>query len=156
MTAWALGSPCFDFSFDTLWFKCPKGKKSRRGHGTCATPSRVVDTQEAEDKGRGSRLVCATCGHPIARESHRMEMSGSHTHGFTNPHGLYFEIGCFSQAPGCRFDAHASDEFTWFPGYSWRIAVCGGCTTHMGWRFESRAHGFVGLLLAAITIEKDS
>ena len=30
-----------------------------------------------------------------------------------------------------------TDEFTWFKGYRWRIAVCGRCQVHLGWRFRS-------------------
>ena len=32
---------------------------------------------------------------------------------------------------------HASKEDSWFPGYSWRIASCGECASHLGWLFTS-------------------
>jgi hypothetical protein len=42
-------------------------------------------------------------------------------------------------------------EFTWFPGYGWRLALCAKCNTHLGWEFRGRdEHGFLGLILSAL------
>lgn len=30
-----------------------------------------------------------------------------------------------------------TDEFTWFSGFRWRIALCGRCQVHLGWRFTA-------------------
>ena len=140
-----------------LWMKCPPGKGKGRQKKGCSflRPKRQGQTESSLGGQEGARLVCAACRHVIADASLRVEMAGTHIHGFTNPHGLYFEIGCFSKAPGCTFDGHASDEFSWFPGYRWRVAACGGCGGHMGWLFESKLHRFVGLILAALEVEED-
>jgi hypothetical protein len=31
-----------------------------------------------------------------------------------------------------------TDEYSWFPGYSWTIATCKGCSEHLGWVFYER------------------
>jgi hypothetical protein len=40
----------------------------------------------------------------------------------------------------------ASAEFSWFSGYRWRVALCGRCLGHLGWRFE-QGDSFYGLIL---------
>lgn len=32
---------------------------------------------------------------------------------------------------------HASTRYSWFPGYSWRIAYCNICSRHKGWKFTA-------------------
>lgn len=32
---------------------------------------------------------------------------------------------------------HASTQYSWFPGYSWRIAYCNICSRHKGWKFTA-------------------
>lgn len=68
---------------------------------------------------------------------------------FFNPHGLMFEVGCFRQAPGCAVIGGSSEEFTWFAGHRWQVAICARCGLHMGWLFRDIAQGsaFWGLLL---------
>ena len=96
-------------------------------------------------------ILCRNCRHPVTHPQERIAMAGSHRHSFANPAGLVFEIGCFRQAPGCRQAGPASPEFTWFPGYHWRIALCRGCQVQLGWRFESPVDGgFSGLILARL------
>ena len=134
---------------------CPK----KRGHG----PGRAggsrkqmgLAAKSVDRTGGGAHIVCAICGCSIAREDDRMEVQGSHTHGFANPHGIYYDIGCFVSAPGCAFSSDASGEFTWFAGHRWRLGSCRGCGTHLGWLFESRSGKFVGLILAALRVERD-
>ncbi|MGB5984318.1 MAG: cereblon family protein, partial [Desulfobacterales bacterium] len=92
----------------------------------------------------------------------RSAQSGAHRHTFANPHGRVFEIGCFRDAPGCRVQGPALTEFSWFSGYAWRIALCGGCLSHLGWRFQGAPSGipgpgFFGLILNhLIEIESNS
>ena len=144
-----------DFSFPVEAKDCPK----KRGDcpGKANTPDREAGTatEAGDDTGGGDILVCTTCRFPITRESERMEVNGSHTHGFANPHGLYYDIGCFAAALGCAFSQDSSSEFAWFVGHRWRLAVCRGCGTHMGWLFESKSGSFSGLILAALTLEQE-
>jgi hypothetical protein len=30
-------------------------------------------------------------------------------------------------------------EFSWFSGTLWRLVLCGGCYTHLGWEFTGAA-----------------
>lgn len=94
-----------------------------------------------------SPLRCTFCLEPVAYAKDRISVEGSHIHVFTNPSGIVFEIGCFALAPGCRTVGQASDEFTWFPGCTWQIAVCGKCTGHLGWCFASESARFWALIL---------
>lgn len=77
-------------------------------------------------------------------------MAGAHEHTFVNPAGYAFHIGCFGAAPGC---AHAGDEdptFSWFPGWTWQLALCARCGAHLGWTYRNAAQRFWGLILAAL------
>ena len=31
-----------------------------------------------------------------------------------------------------------TDEYSWFPGYSWTVGTCGNCGQHMGWVFYDK------------------
>jgi hypothetical protein len=105
-------------------------------------------SREAELPDDGEAICCRACGRVITRSVARTEINGSHQHTFANPHGIVFQIGCFREAWGCALAGPATDEFTWFKGYHWKIAVCGGCLTHLGWRFASAGGSlFFGLVL---------
>ncbi|VVS91217.1 cereblon family protein [Desulfoluna spongiiphila] len=134
---------------------CPIKKGGCTGKSGAPARKKGLATEAVDHSGGGVVIVCATCGFPITRDNDRMEVGGSHTHGFANPHGLYYEIGCFAAAPGCAFSSDSSAEFSWFAGYRWRLAGCRGCGTHMGWLFESKTGSFVGLILAALTREEE-
>lgn len=65
-----------------------------------------------------------------------------------NPAGLLFHIGCFDSAIGCRLIGPASLEYAWFPGFAWRLALCGQCGVQLGWHFRNEElAGFYGLIL---------
>jgi len=96
---------------------------------------------------RAPRLLCARCRHPITDNDQRIDVNGSHAHTYTNPNGITFNIGCFRDAPGCAAIGAATTEYTWFPGYAWRIAECAKCGAHLGWQFTSPADGFFGLIV---------
>ena len=94
-------------------------------------------------------IYCGSCSHVITQVSMKIEMQGSHEHDFTNPHGYAFHVGCFSQALGCDLSGGPQAADSWFMGYVWRIATCGGCQNHLGWYFSSTTgeHHFYGLIL---------
>jgi hypothetical protein len=97
-------------------------------------------------------VMCAGCGHQITRTGEKTRIGGEFSHRFTNPHGFMFLIGCFSSAPGCGITGYPTEEFSWFPGYAWRFAFCGGCGTHLGWEFfKGGSRSFFGLILDRLT-----
>lgn len=118
------------------------------GHARETPETSLADTDER-------RLLCAACRHVITRPSERAEVQGGHRHTFANPHGLFFEIGCFRNAPGCANVGPLTTEFTWFRGYAWKVAVCGRCATHLGWKFASGSGGiFHGLVLDRLILSE--
>lgn len=131
-------------------FRPPKERTSG------ALPAVLPDDQTEEKiPDTGDHVLCRQCRHPITLLSEQISVQGSHRHTFANPHGIVFEIGCFGSAGGCAYTGPASDEFTWFAGFSWKIAVCGRCLTHLGWLFTSTGFSrFHGLILDRLAIQK--
>ena len=107
-----------------------------------------TETQRATSTRRERAIICALCQHRITSEQDRIQVSGSHEHQLFNPHGILFHIGCFQTARGCTVAGDATTEFSWFPGFAWRHALCGGCQQHLGWRFENDSgYTFFSLVL---------
>jgi len=120
---------------------------------------RDASAVEAEIAALAAELVyyCAGCGRLITRSGWRLAMNGGHEHVVFNPAGLIFRILCFRQAPGVVAEGAASGEFTWFKGWDWRVARCGGCAAHLGWRYEGPSDPaiFFGLIQSMLTIGAD-
>lgn len=137
----------------------PSGEKFWLRGGPPATRragKTAPDVGAATSSGSGRRLLCATCGHRITSEGERISVLGSHEHRFFNPAGFLFHIGCFRNAPGCLTAGQPTTEFTWFPGFAWRHALCGGCSQHLGWCFTSaEASAFFGLVLNRLIEAED-
>lgn len=104
--------------------------------------------------GKTPMLVCAQCEHTIARADDAISVGGSHLHTFMNPAGFVFEVLCYRDAFGTLPVGKASGEWSWFPGYLWKIEVCGGCTAHVGWSFANEGDKFWGLVKGRI-VEKN-
>jgi len=109
--------------------------------------AKITARKEKPKTAPERRLVCGSCGYPIARESDRTTIDGDHAHTCTNPHGVAFHIGCFSEAGGCKAVGPSTGEFSWFAGYVWTVAVCRHCDAHLGWLFRSASNRFFGLIL---------
>jgi hypothetical protein len=111
---------------------------------------RVKALEEGEEELREEEpaIFCRACSHTITTGDQRIEVAGSHRHTFFNPAGIVYELGCFARAPGCSLAGEACAEFSWFAGYLWRIALCGQCGIHLGWRFQSVETSFYGLILS--------
>ncbi len=108
-----------------------------------------LDASRSAQVAQARDLVCAQCAAPVTSEPERISINGAHTHAVVNPHEIRFEIGCFRSAPGCRCTGAATLEFTWFPGFSWRIALCARCQTHLGWGYSGSGPNtaFFGLII---------
>jgi len=101
-----------------------------------------------------ARLLCAACRSFIAEARSRISVNGAHAHTFINPAGVIHKVACFASAPGARAVGEASAYWTWFPGYSWQVAVCSGCSEHIGWCFVGAEQRFVALLAERIIEEQ--
>ncbi len=111
----------------------------------------VPDEKQAEETESEEVILCKQCGHSITETRNKTGVNDSHMHTFFNPAGFIYEIGCFSEAPGCWIHGPASKEFAWFAGFSWRLALCDNCTTHLGWFFASKSSTFFGLILKKLS-----
>lgn len=107
------------------------------------------DRVELDGSGHGV-LVCRTCGRIVTRMRDRISVGGKHVHALFNPAGILFEVGCFAQAPGCRFEGEFTHDFSWFSGYAWRFAMCRRCAAHLGWEYRGAGDGFAGLIMAEL------
>ncbi|RJQ58327.1 MAG: hypothetical protein C4530_10965 [Desulfobacteraceae bacterium] len=115
------------------------------GESLPGTEAETVEDQEPEEE---KTIRCRQCGHPVTLPSEKIIVDGSHAHTFANPSGILYEIGCFRSAAGCGYAGPATEEFTWFKGYGWKIAYCFRCRTHLGWLFVSPENEpFNGLIL---------
>lgn len=116
--------------------------------GSGRQPESEVLAQDAEQPEEKAYILCRQCRQAVTRSEERISTQGAHRHTFANPHGLVFEIGCFRDCMGCGYAGAASDEFSWFAGYRWRVCFCSHCLTHLGWLFSSTGgDGFHGLIL---------
>jgi len=93
-----------------------------------------------------AQLLCAACRSHICSDAERIAVAGQHEHEFPNPAGIIYRIGCFSDAAGCTEVGEPTLEWSWFAGFTWRIALCGHCGTHMGWGFGGETT-FYGLIV---------
>lgn len=108
-------------------------------------PEVVPDARPAVDPV----LRCRRCDHAITSPAARVSRGGAHAHTRINPGGWVYTIGCFAEAPGCTTTGPATAAHTWFAGHAWRVALCGACGEHLGWRFEASTDmdAFFGLIL---------
>jgi hypothetical protein len=126
--------------FDAASFKEPEG----------------VIKSETEDKEiQDKNIYCAVCGFLLTTIDARFTIDGSSEHTFTNPHGYVYTINCFKDVPGVVCAGEATEEYTWFKGFSWRYAFCGQCTSHLGWMYSAKANtAFYGLIKERLSRSK--
>lgn len=93
-----------------------------------------------------SSLRCAACSREITDQAAAIAMHGAHDHHFVNPYGHTFHVGIFNSAPGSLSVGPLVAFYSWFPGLPWRLAVCGGCQTHLGWSYGANADFFALIL----------
>ena len=126
-----------------FFFRVPAGKPGEDS-GTITVEKEAEERSPEEEE----YILCRQCHQAITKPADRIVIQGSHRHTFANPHGIVFEIGCFRRVKGCGYAGAASDDFSWFAGYSWRVCLCTMCLTHLGWMFSlNGADIFHGLIL---------
>lgn len=106
-----------------------------------------IDLEDERQDQEEPVLRCERCGRTVAREKDRIEVDGSHVHTRMNPAGILFTLGCFSRAEGGRTEGAPQLAYSWFPGHTWTVEICGGCSAHLGWLFEAGTLCFHGLIL---------
>lgn len=94
-----------------------------------------------------SDILCRICKNRVSSPDNMISIDGRHSHRFTNPLGIEYEIGLFSDASGCMVMGSPTREHTWFPGFSWNFALCSQCFSHLGWYYRSADKSFFGLIL---------
>lgn len=122
------------------------------GLGPSALPIKEEEDEPGLDLAeRSPWLRCAVCKAPVTRRAWRLAVAGKDAHVFFNPDGWLFELVCYSAAPGCRCAGKGISEFTWFPGYSWRVALCRKCRAHLGWEYANASgERFYGLIVETL------
>jgi hypothetical protein len=128
--------------------------KPKRGAAAEARPAERRETRV------GRVFRCRRCRQPISSPAAAFCMGSHHpTQVFLNPAGYAHEVLTVRAAENLRLEPQGTAEATWFPGYAWRIAYCGRCGVHLGWRYDAVAGGeparFFGLITRAI-VEDDS
>ncbi len=108
---------------------------------------REVDDSTKQER----RLCCAACATPVGSRDDAWSPDGGPVERvFFNPAGIVMKVVTLATASNLALVSDPTDEFTWFDGFAWRIAVCGGCGLHLGWRFQPAAGAgatFWGLLV---------
>lgn len=118
-----------------------KGEGGPAG-GAAPTPETTTRDETKDDRA----IVCLACGHEITRAEAAFSVAGSHTHTFMNPGGHVFEIACYREAPGAAVLGKPSSEWSWFPGSTWQVCLCGECGHHLGWKFRGPEYSHFGLI----------
>ena len=116
---------------------------------TGGDPRRVIEDDPKDDSVDPEKaVVCRQCRSIVTKPDEAIGIQGSHRHTFANPQGIVFEIGCFRFAQGCAFVGPLTEEFSWFKGFLWRVALCSTCMAHLGWLYLSPSgDSFYGLIL---------
>jgi len=133
-------SICYKYEKLPLCFKLRPEKPDR------GAPAREIQENLEQKEEMVQAVRCRVCRYIITSEPEQISINGAHQHVFANPHGLVFETACYQRAMGCVVTGSPSNEFSWFSGYLWQIALCGGCLNHLGWRFTSGTNIFFCLI----------
>lgn len=112
----------------------------------------LVTDSHVHERSGGVAYYCARCGTLMTRGSLGIRMNGDHEHVVFNPAGMMFRVACFKDAPGAVAVGNVSDQFSWFRGFTWRIALCKTCDAQMGWMYEGAGAPavFFGLIRAML------
>ncbi|KAL1117028.1 hypothetical protein AAG570_004356, partial [Ranatra chinensis] len=79
---------------------------------------------------------CRTCRTQVGhqRDVFAMSVEGAQNT-YVNPHGFLHETITLRRVMNLSLVGSRSTQYSWFPGYSWCIAVCETCHGHIGWQF---------------------
>jgi cereblon len=83
---------------------------------------------------------CKRCNNSIACYGDIFAMAkGNVNANYCNPAGYIHETLTVQKTieNALQMVDRPSTDFSWFPGYSWQIAICSKCSTHVGWKFSA-------------------
>jgi hypothetical protein len=109
--------------------------------------------------GNGARAFqCMACRGLITHSDRLLPVRGLSRHLFTNPTGLECDLYTFDCCPGTIALGEATEDHTFFQGYSWRMAFCCHCGQHLGWHYQGtvrsrRPYEFWGILVPRLVTE---
>ncbi|GAB0100490.1 Protein cereblon [Sergentomyia squamirostris] len=81
---------------------------------------------------------CAECNHKVAKFSDVFAMSKDGVQAsYCNPGGYIHDTVTLYhvEEDALAVERRKSTEFSWFPGYAWKISICSQCRWHLGWQF---------------------
>ena len=136
-----------DLPFDNLFQRIIYAFQKLSEKAIKELQKRLEEEQQKKEEEKDF-ILCRYCSNRITTIDFIIEVEGQYRHTFTNPSGLTFQIGCFSNANGCLNQGIPTFDFTWFSNYSWNYAICSNCNAHLGWFYQSdENHSFYGLIL---------
>ncbi|XP_058811692.1 protein cereblon-like [Topomyia yanbarensis] len=83
-------------------------------------------------------FCCKKCDCRIANYTDMFAMSKQGVSiSYCNPSGFVHETLTVYRTveKTTRTTSKPSTDFSWFPGYSWQIAICNRCNNHIGWKY---------------------
>jgi hypothetical protein len=139
----------------------PETLHALRDGATRALPGRGADPDH-ELGGADERLrwLCARCATKITDAFAVFGHGGAApVQVFTNPAGRVCQVLTVTRAESLALVGPATREYSWFPGFAWRVALCAKCALHLGWSFEggdgAEPARFFGLLVSALVEQRD-
>lgn len=113
----------------------------------CASDVHVDACPADGNSSPATLILCRSCGHELAYGTDirfypsRLALNSRNDTWvggrrvniqlFENPHGHQFEVITFRRAD-LTLLWPADNRFSWFPGFSWTMATCPRCNTHLG------------------------
>ncbi|XP_050542239.1 protein cereblon-like [Daktulosphaira vitifoliae] len=96
-------------------------------------------------------FLCRICGNDLSpvstlmhidcpaslksRTTHQFGIKDIRIHTVQNSLHLKFDVIILKKA-FCIGKGNWQSDFSWFPGYVWKVCVCAHCGQHIGWMFE--------------------
>eukprot|EP00112_Aurelia_sp_Birch-Aquarium-sp1_P020684 Seg539.8 transcript_id=Seg539.8/GoldUCD/mRNA.D3Y31 product="Protein cereblon" protein_id=Seg539.8/GoldUCD/D3Y31 len=133
----------------------------------------VVNGFEVNEETNKDEMLCRKCGHGITKPKQFTDVptvkalrqrndtilmrENTLIQLFQNPEGSKFEV-ITAKETNVKLVGEPTKEYSWFPGFSWTIAICPHCGIHLGWKFDpidgdeddDFNFSFVGLILSRI------
>jgi len=118
-----------------------------------------VKASDEEYEHHHNSVLCRSCGREVADpdflrvsplspyflERQNVSMFGASlkvpVEKLKNPAGVEFSVITFKTG-GCKGVGDWTSDYTWYPGYSWRVCVCPQCGQHLGWMFQPEDDDF--------------